>query len=94
METLVYIANILYLLSYLVRDILHLRLLTITAAILLVSYFYSQPDPLMTVIYWNIAFVGLNALQLTWILRKRSRTRPAKRAVARRASSAQREQAV
>lgn len=71
METLVYIANILYLLSYLVRDMLHLRLLTIVAAMLLVTYFYSQPDPLMTIVCWNIFFVALNVLQLAWILRER-----------------------
>lgn len=72
MEMLVYVANVLYLLSYMVRDMLHLRLLTITAAILLVTYFYRQPDPLMTVVCWNIFFVALNAVQLAWILRDRA----------------------
>ena len=71
METLVYAANILYLLSYAVRDILHLRLLTIVAACCLVSYFYNQAEPLMTVVYWNIFFVLLNALQLAFIVRGR-----------------------
>jgi hypothetical protein len=67
MEALVYAANILYLLSYTVRDILHLRVLTIVAACCLVSYFYNQAEPLMTVVYWNVFFVALNALQPgTW----------------------------
>ena len=71
MEALVYAANILYLLSYMVRDILHLRLLTIVAACCLVVYFYNQPEPLITVVCWNVFFVGLNALQLFRIARAR-----------------------
>ncbi len=75
MEALIYAANGLYLLSYLVRDILRLRLLTIVAACCLVTYFYSQAEPLMTVVYWNLFFVTLNVLQLTRILWERYRTR-------------------
>ena len=67
MEALVYAANILYLCSYLVRDILHLRILTIIAACCLVAYFWNQPEPLMTVVGWNLFFVGLNAFQLSRI---------------------------
>ena len=74
MEALVYAANILYLLSYMVRDILHLRLLTIVAACCLVTYFYNQAEPLMTVVCWNVFFVGLNALQLARIIRERRNT--------------------
>ena len=75
METLIYAANILYLLSYLVRDILYLRLLTVIAACCLVTYFYNQAEPLMTVIYWNLFFVTLNVLQLTRIIWERYRIR-------------------
>jgi hypothetical protein len=71
MEALVYTANILYLASYLVKDILHLRLLTIVAACCLVTYFYNQAEPLMTVVYWNLFFVALNVLQLARIFRER-----------------------
>jgi hypothetical protein len=74
MDVLVYAANFLYLFSYLVRDILHLRLLTIVAACCLVIFFYNQSEPLMTVIYWNIFFVALNAFQLIRILRERFQT--------------------
>ena len=75
MDVLIYAANILYLLSYLVKDILHLRLLTIVAACCLVTYFYNQVEPLITVVCWNLFFVGLNLLQLTRILWERYRTR-------------------
>ncbi len=75
METLIYAANILYLLSYMVRDMLYLRVLTIVAACCLVIYFYNLAEPLMTVIYWNLFFIALNVLQLMHILRERYRTR-------------------
>ena len=68
MDSLIYVANILYLLSYMVRDILHLRILTIVAACCLVTYFYNQAEPLMTVVYWNLFFVALNAFQLSSIV--------------------------
>lgn len=74
MEALIYAANFLYLFSYLVRDILHLRLLTIVAACCLVTYFYNQSEPMMTVVGWNLFFVTLNVLQLTRILWERYRT--------------------
>ena len=73
MDALIYAANFLYLLSYAVRDILHLRILTIVAACCLVVYFYTRAEPLMTVVYWNLFFVALNAVQLCNILQSRSR---------------------
>lgn len=66
MECLVNAANVLYLLSYLVRDMLKLRILTVTAASCLILYFYSQPEPLMACVWWNLFFVSQN---LVWIAR-------------------------
>jgi hypothetical protein len=71
MEAFVYTANFLYLFSYMVRDILHLRLLTIVAACCLVTYFYNQAEPMMTVVCWNLFFVALNIFQLTRIYLER-----------------------
>ena len=71
METLVYIANILYLLSYFVQDMLRLRVLTVFAATCLVGYFYFQPEPMMTVVCWNVFFIALNVFQLGRILVER-----------------------
>lgn len=79
MEPLVYIANMLYLVSYLTRDILHLRLLTISTACCLAIYFYCQPEPLMTVVGWNVFFVAMNAIQLGCLVRERCRSRQAGR---------------
>jgi len=68
MDALIYVANLLYLASYLVRDILQLRVLTITAATCLALYFASRPEPLMEVVYWNLLFLALNVLQVARIL--------------------------
>ncbi len=66
MEVLINAANILYLLSYFVRDILKLRVLTVIAATCLIAYFYCRPEPMMTVVYWNTFFVAQN---IFWIVR-------------------------
>ena len=72
MELLIYAANTMYLAAYAVRNMLHLRMLTIVATACLALYFYSQPEPLMTVVYWNLFFLGLNAVQLIRIIRDRT----------------------
>jgi hypothetical protein len=67
------IANLLYLVSYSVRDILWLRVLTVAAALLLVPYYAFQPSPLMTAIEWNAVFIVIN---LYWITRLIIERRP------------------
>lgn len=79
MESLIYIANILYLLSYFVDDLLRLRALTITAACCLVAYFALLPEPLIEIIFWNLFFVGLNIVQIARLLRVRSAMKSALR---------------
>lgn len=73
MEYLIHIANVLYLFSYTMRDILWLRVLSVAAACFLIPYFYLRPDPLMTAIYWNLVFVSLNVY---WIFRVLLERRP------------------
>lgn len=73
MDALIYVANGLNLLSYFVRDILHLRSLTITAVVCLALYFASRPEPLMEVVYWNLFFLGLNVFQIARIVLERRR---------------------
>jgi hypothetical protein len=63
MEALITLANLLYVLSYFVRDMLRLRLLTIVAASILVAYFWIRPEPIMTIVYWNSFFILLNLWQ-------------------------------
>ena len=66
MDYFINIANILYLLSYFMQDVLLLRSLTVIAAFCLILYFYFQPDPLMVPIYWNLFFIALN---IYWVVR-------------------------
>ncbi len=72
MEFLVYMANGMYLASYFMKDMLHLRILTVAAALCLVAYFYVRPEPMMTVVCWNLFFVALNVFQITRIVVSRS----------------------
>ena len=71
MQYLVHVANLLYLLSYLVRDILWLRLLTVVAATSLMPYFYFQSPPLMAPIYWNLVFLAINVYQIQRLILER-----------------------
>jgi hypothetical protein len=67
------VANLLYLFSYSVRDILWLRVLTVIGALCLLPYYYLQPEPLMVPIYWNLVFSAIN---LYWIARLLFERRP------------------
>lgn len=71
MDALINIANVIYILSYFVQDGVRFRLLTIIAAACLVTYFLLLPEPPMTIVYWNVFFILLNALQLGRILLER-----------------------
>lgn len=75
MDLLINAANILYVLAYFTQDLLRLRLMTLVAAACLAAYFASRPDPLWTVVGWNLFFLVLNLFQLTRILlSRRART--------------------
>lgn len=71
LELLINTANVLYLFSYMVRDILWLRILTVIAAFCLMPYFYFQPVPIMTPIYWNLGFTMLNIFWIVLLLIER-----------------------
>ncbi len=71
MDFFIHVANILYLFSYLVRDILWLRMLTVVAISCLMPYFYFRPEPLMAPIYWNLAFTVINLYRIHLLLLER-----------------------
>ncbi len=73
MESMVHIANLLYLTSFMMWVIVWLRVLTVIAASCLMPYYYFQPEPLLPAIYWNLAFIVLN---LAWIWRILLERRP------------------
>ena len=67
MAYLLHVANVLYLLSYLVKDILWLRLLTVVAGVLLMTWAFLQPQPLWASLAWNAVFLAINLYQ-SWLL--------------------------
>ena len=67
------VANVLYLVSYTLHDILWLRVLTVAAALLLIPYYYLQPSPLWVPIEWNFVFIAINVY---WIVRLILERRP------------------
>lgn len=73
MEYFVHIANVLYLFSYSMRDMLWLRILTIAAACFMLPYFYLRPEPLYPPVFWNLVFMMLNVF---WIVRLLLERRP------------------
>ena len=72
METLINLANVLYIMSYFAKDPLRFRVLTIIAGSCLVVYFLLQPELKMTIVFWNVFFILLNAFQLGRILVERN----------------------
>jgi len=71
MDTLVTIANLLFMSAYFVRDVRWLRTLALCGACCLATYFYNLPQPLMHVVYWNLVYVAINAVWLTRLLLRR-----------------------
>jgi hypothetical protein len=67
------LSNVLYLVSYSVRDILVLRILTVVAATLLIPYYAMQTVPLTAAIVWSLIFIAVN---IYWIIRLMIERRP------------------
>jgi Popeye protein conserved region len=67
----IHVANVLYLASYLVKDILWLRLLTVVAGVLLLPYYFMQPVPLWPAISWSGVFLAVNVVQIKILLAER-----------------------
>jgi hypothetical protein len=64
MLALIHVANVLYLCSYLVKDIFWLRALTVVAGMVLLAFYVLQPTPLWAAIAWNVLFTVINLYQL------------------------------
>jgi hypothetical protein len=62
-------ANTLYAVSYSVRKILILRIISIVAGLCLVPYFYFQhPEPLYQPLAWNFVFIGINTFHAALLM--------------------------
>lgn len=59
-----HLANILVLCSFLVKDILVLRVLSITAGVFFSAFFLSQDPPMYDTVVWNSIFGLVNLLQI------------------------------
>ena len=69
---IIHLANILYLLSYLVRDILWLRVLSVMAGLCLMPYYcHCGEHPLWAPISWNALFTAVNIFQIVVLVGER-----------------------
>jgi hypothetical protein len=71
MIVFIHAANVLYLFSYLVKDILWLRALTVVAGLTLLAYYLLLPMPLWAAIGWNVLFLVINVRQIHVLLLER-----------------------
>lgn len=69
--SLFFIANLLFCLAYVVRDMAWLRAITILAASLTLPYFFAQSEPLYSAMGWQVAFIVINGVNLTVLLLER-----------------------
>src|SRR5262245_57885842 len=72
MKNFGHLAFILVAVSFLVKDILWLRCLSIIASLSRITFNYFVPaTPLWLIIYWQFAFISINLFQIGRILRQR-----------------------
>ncbi len=64
-------ANVLYILSYGVRDVLWLRLLAVIAMILLMPYYALQETPMYDCMAWQCVFLAINIYWIVKIFQER-----------------------
>jgi hypothetical protein len=69
----IHVANVLYLLSFLARDMLWLRILTCLGLVLGVIFFTCQPAPLYGPTVWHLVFLGINFVQIRRLILERRR---------------------
>lgn len=68
---LFFVANLLFCVAYVVRDMAWLRAITILAASLTLPYFFAQSEPLYSAMGWQVAFIVINTVNLTVLLLER-----------------------
>ena len=68
---LFHLANALYLVSYAVKDILWLRLITVLGGVTLLASFLVQPQPPWPAIAWNVVFFVINVIRIHLLMRER-----------------------
>jgi hypothetical protein len=64
-------ANALYLISYAVRDIFWLRLVTVFAGLALIGSFLVDPSPPWAAVAWNVLFLVINVIRIHLLIVER-----------------------
>ena len=63
-----FIANSLYVISYMLTNMVWLRALAIIAAVSTFPYFYFQAEPLWSALFWQACFLAVNLVNLLILL--------------------------
>lgn len=71
MQLLIHAANLLFLASYLVRDILKLRVLSLVAGFFLLAFYCLDKEIVWAAIGWNVVFSAINGYQIRRLLLER-----------------------
>jgi Popeye protein conserved region len=74
-EVCIHIANGFYLMSFLVRDMLPLRLLTCAGLVLGIAFFTCRATPLYGPTLWHVVFLLINGVQIRRLVRERRQLR-------------------
>ncbi len=69
-----FVANSLYVISYMLTNMIWLRVLAIIAAASTVPYFYFQVEPLWSALFWQGCFLAVNLVNLLILLYQRRAT--------------------
>lgn len=69
----IHFSNVCYLLSFLTRDMLWLRLLTCCGLVLGLVFFCCQPAPMYGPTGWHVVFLLINAVQICRLVQERRR---------------------
>jgi hypothetical protein len=71
MEIFIHLANGTFLVSFLVRDILKLRVLSVVGGFFLLAYFLLSNPVVWPSVGWNLVFAAINGVQITRLVLER-----------------------
>ena len=71
----IHAANVIYLASYLTRDMMLLRLFTCVGLALGITFFACQPAPMYGPCVWQVLFFGINLVQIRRLIHERRRVK-------------------
>ncbi len=63
-----FIANTLYMVSYMVTSMMWLRILAVIAALSTFPYFFFQPEPLWSALFWQAVYLVVNLVNLVLLV--------------------------